>query len=140
MESVISRVKRARLLSRKQIREIVMNSDSDEEKHYISEDTEDDDPRPPSRRSSVSELPSPDYSASSSEDEYDIGNFARQQPQPCLWTLHPQSQRRVVHNFTGASNEKSKKAAHVTSESIPLSVLLLIFEEILTLLVVKTNR
>ena len=90
MESAISRVKRARLLSRYQIREIVMDSDSDEEKYYVSEDTEDDEPRPPSRRSSISEPPTPDFSASSSEDEDDVGNVAVQQPQPCLWTLPPQ--------------------------------------------------
>ena len=47
MESEISRVKRARLLSQNQIREIVMDSDSDEEKYFASEDTEDDEPRPP---------------------------------------------------------------------------------------------
>ena len=33
MESEVSRVKRARVLSQNQIREIVMDSDSDEEKH-----------------------------------------------------------------------------------------------------------
>jgi len=32
-----------------------MDSDSDEEKYYVSEDTEDDKPHPPSRRSSISE-------------------------------------------------------------------------------------
>ena len=47
MEREVSRVKRARLLSRNQIREIVMDSDSDEEKYYPSEDMEDDEPRPP---------------------------------------------------------------------------------------------
>jgi len=139
MESESSRVKRARLLSRNQIREIVINSDSDEEKYYVSEDTEDDERSPPSRRSSVSDPPSPDFSASSSEDE-DIGNVAGQQAQPCLWRLPPQSQRRVVHTFTGAPNGKSEEVAHVTSESTPLSVLLLFFAEIVTLLVVETNR
>jgi len=90
MESEISRVKRARLLSQNQIREIVMDSDSDEEKYYASEDTEDE-PRPPSQLSSISEPPpSPDFSASSSEDEDDVGNVADQQPQPCMWTLPPQ--------------------------------------------------
>jgi len=39
MEREISRVKRARLLSQNQIREIVVDSDSDEEKYYASEDT-----------------------------------------------------------------------------------------------------
>jgi hypothetical protein len=39
----------ARLLSLNQIREIVMDSDSDEEKYSASEDTEDEEPRPPSQ-------------------------------------------------------------------------------------------
>jgi len=117
-----------------------MDSDSDEEKFYVSEDTEDDEPCPPSRRSSISEPPSPDFSASSSEDEDDVGNVAGQQPQPCLWTLPPQPRRRVVHTFTGAPNGRSTKAAYVTSKSTPLSVLLLFFTEIITLLVVETNR
>ena len=57
-------VKCARLLSQNQIREIVMDSDSDEDKYYASEDTKDEeDPRPPSRRTSISQPPSPDFSA-----------------------------------------------------------------------------
>jgi len=99
-----------------------------------------DEPRPPSRRSSISEPPTPDFSASSSEDEDDVGNVAGQQPQPCLWTLTPQPRRRVVHTFTGTPNGKSREAAQVTSESTPLSVLWLFFAEIITLLVVETNR
>ena len=42
--------------------------------------------------------------------------------------------------FIGASNRKSSEAAHITPESTPLSVLLLFFTEIVTLLVVGTNR
>jgi len=139
MESEISRVKRARL-SQNQIREIVMDSDSDEEKCYASEETQDEPvPRPPSRRSSISQPASPDFSASISEDEDDVANVAGQQPQPCLWALPPKTQRRVVHTFTGARDGKSSEAAHVTRESTPLSVLLLFFTEIITLLVVETN-
>jgi len=41
-------ISQARLLSPNQIREIVMDSDSDEEKYSASEDTEDDEPCPPS--------------------------------------------------------------------------------------------
>ena len=53
MESEILRVKRARL-SQNQVREIVMDLDSDEEKNYASDSTEDGQkPRPPSRRSST---------------------------------------------------------------------------------------
>ena len=118
-----------------------MDLDSDKEKYYVSEDMEDDEPHPPSRRSSISEPPTPDFSASSSEDEDDVGNVAGQQPRPCLWTLPPKPQRRVVHTFTGASNGKSCwEAAQVTCESSPLSFVLLFFAEIITLLVVKTNR
>jgi hypothetical protein len=76
VEREISHVKRARLLCQNQIQEIIMDSDSDEEKYYASEDTEDSEPCPPSRRSSISQPPSPDFSSSSSEDEDDVGNVA----------------------------------------------------------------
>jgi hypothetical protein len=55
MESEISHVKWAHLLSQNQIQEIVIDSDSNKEKYYVSEDTEDDELRTPSRRSSLSE-------------------------------------------------------------------------------------
>ena len=55
-----------------------MDSDSDEEKYYVSEDTEDNKPRPPSRQSSISEPPTPDFSTSSFEDEDDVGNVTGQ--------------------------------------------------------------
>ena len=143
MECEISCVKWALLLSQNQVREIIKDSDSDEENFYASENTEDDESRPSSRQSSISEPSSPDFSASTSEDEDDVGNVSGQQPQPCLWTLPPQPQRRVVHTFIGASNGKSREAAHVTRKSTPLSVLLLFFVEIveiITLLVVEMNR
>jgi len=43
-------ISRAHLLSPNQIQEKVMDSDSDEEKYTASEDTDDDEPRPPSRQ------------------------------------------------------------------------------------------
>ena len=53
MESEISHVKRARL-SQNQIWEIVMDSDSDKEKNYASDSTEDgQEPRPPSLSESI---------------------------------------------------------------------------------------
>ena len=115
-----------------------MDSDSDEDKSYTSQDLEDEQPHPPSRRSSVLERPSPDYS-SSSEDE-DDGSIGGQQPQPCQWTLPPKPGRCVVHTFIGATNGKSSEAAHITPESNPRSILLLFFAEIITLLVVEMNR
>ena len=66
----VSCAKRAHALSIKEIREIVMRSGSDKDKYYTSQESEDkEQPRPPSQQSSISQPPSPDYSASSSEDE-----------------------------------------------------------------------
>jgi len=78
--------KRARMLSGNEIREIVMDSDSDEDKYYDSV-TEDKEPRPLLRQYSASQPPSPDYSAISSEDVVNVGNVTGQQPQPSHWTL-----------------------------------------------------
>ena len=80
------------------------------------------------------------FFASISEDKDNVGNVAGLQPQPCLRTLPPQPRRRVVHIFTGAPKVKSREAAHVTSESTPVTVLLLFFAEIITLLFVEMNR
>jgi hypothetical protein len=51
-----------------------MDSDSDEEKYYASDTGDKEEPRQPSRRYSISQLPSPDFSASSSEYEDVVGN------------------------------------------------------------------
>ena len=59
---------------------------------------------------------------------------------PACGPCPPQPWRRVVHTFTGAPTGKSREAAHVMSESTPLDILLLFFPEIITLLVVETNR
>jgi len=82
----VSCAKRAGMLSGNEIRDIVMNSDSDEDKYYDSA-MEDEEPRPPLQHYSTSQPPSPDYSASSSEDEVNVGNVTSQQPQPSQWTL-----------------------------------------------------
>jgi hypothetical protein len=72
MQREVLRVKRAHLLSQNQIREIIMDSDSDEKEYYTSENMEDkEEPRPPSQWSSISQPASPHYSARSSEDEDD---------------------------------------------------------------------
>ena len=95
------------MLSRNEIREIVMDSDSDEDKRYASQESEDEEePHPPSQRSSISGPPSPDYSASSFENEVAVGNVADQQPQPSLWILPPKPRRRLVHLYWGSQQEK----------------------------------
>jgi hypothetical protein len=103
-----TRVKRARVLSQNQITEIVMDSESDEE-NYACEEIDEEQPGPFSRRSSITQPASPDFSASSSEDEDNVGNVAGQQPQPCVWALPLKPQKRVVHTFIGASKEKAVK-------------------------------
>jgi len=45
-----------------------------------------------------------------------------------------------VRTSTGAPKGKSNEAAHITGQSTPLSVLLLFVTEIISLLVVETNR
>src|SRR5215469_7423464 len=133
MEAKVSRVKRARLLSQNQIRDIVTHSDSEVEKYYASSETEnEEEPRPLSRRSVISHRASPDYSASSPEDEDDIGNVSGHQPQPSQWTHPPKPPRHVGHTLIGAPKGKSNEAAHITSESTPLSALRLFFAEIIT--------
>ena len=134
-----TRVKWPRVLFQDQVTEIIMDSESDEE-NYACEEIDEEQPGPSSRRSSITRPASPDFSASSSEDEDNVGNVAGQQPQPCVWALPPKPQKRVVHTFIGAPKGKSSEAAHITKESTPLSVLLLFFAEIISLLVVETNR
>jgi len=119
-----------------QIREIV--SDNDEEKYYPS-DMEDDEPRPLSRQSSISQAPSLDFSTSSSEVEDEVGIVASQQPQPSQCTLPPEPRRRVVHIFIGARNGKRSEGGYITRQTTPLCVMLLLFAKII-LLAVETNR
>jgi hypothetical protein len=74
-----------------------MDSESDEEKYYASDTGDEEEPRQPLRRSSFSQLPSTDFSASGSEGEDGVGNVTDQQPLPSQWTLPPKLQRRIVH-------------------------------------------
>jgi len=57
------------------------------------------------------------------------------------WTQPSGPQRGVVHTFTGGPRGKrNTEAIHINNSSSPLSVFLLYFVEIITLLVVETNR
>jgi hypothetical protein len=121
----VSRAKLVRPLSQNEIREIVMDSHSDEGEYCASDAQEEEEPRPPTRRSSSSKPPSsPDFSASSSEYEDNVGNVAGQQPQPCQWALSPNPRTRVVHNFTVAPSGKSIAAAHITRSTQRLAAVL----------------
>jgi hypothetical protein len=125
-----SRAKRARLLSPDQIREIVMDSDSDEAQcDTYSKDDEQVEPRPPSPASASSQtLSCPDFSACTSEDEDAVQHEAGQQPQSTQCTQPPWPPK-----------GKSSGSAHITGESTPLSILMLFFAEIIALLVVEMN-
>ena len=83
--AVETHVKWPRVLFQDQITEIIMDSESDEE-NYACEEIDVEQPGPSSRRSSITRPASPDFSASSSEDEDNDGNVAGQQPQPCVGT------------------------------------------------------
>ena len=121
-----------------------MDSDSSEAGYdTYSSATEDDEVEPHLlSRGSCSLLSSAgtDSAASVSEDDVTVQNVAGQHPQPTQWTLPPYPQRHVVHTFTGDPTGKSSEAKHITRDSSPLRVLLLFFAEIITLLVVETNR
>jgi len=118
-----------------------MDLDSDEEKHYTFTDTEgEEEPCPSSWQSSSSQPLSPDFSASVSEVEDDVGNMAGQHPQLSQWTLPPKPRRHVVQTFNGSPNGERSVAEHIMQEPTPLSILLLFFMEFITLLVVDTNH
>ena len=107
--------KRARLLSVNQIREFVMDSDSDEAQ-YNTSGTEDEEmePCPPSQKSPLSQaVSSSDFSAITSEDEDVVENVASQQPQSTQWTLPPYPRMRVLHPFTGAPKGAPVNGWHV---------------------------
>jgi hypothetical protein len=126
-----SRAKRARLLSPNEIREIVMDSDSDEAQcDASSKQDEEVEPRQPSPASTSSQTASsPDFSASTSDDEDAVHHVAGQQPQSTQLTQPPWPPK-----------GKSSGSAHITGEPTSLSVLRLFFAEIITLLIVETNR
>ena len=88
-----------------------MDSDSNEEKYSTSEDTEDDEPRPPSWRFSISQPLSPDFSASSSEDDDDVGNVTCQQPQPWRFFFHLLDLA-IVNSYILLSSSGGKKISH----------------------------
>jgi len=113
--SLSSCAKRARLLSVNQIREFVMDSDSDESQ-YNTSGTEDEErePRPPSRKPPLSQsVSSSDFSASTSEDEDVVESVASQQPQSRQWALPPYPRMSVLHPFPGAPKWAPVNGWHV---------------------------
>jgi len=64
-----------------------------------------------------------------------------QQPVTLQWTRPSCPQSSVAHTYTGGPRrKKDNEASHINDSSSPLSIFLLYFAEIITLLVVETNR
>ena len=83
--------------------------------------------------------------SSSASDEEDAGENVpgeqTQQPITLQWTRPSCPQSCVAHTYTGGPRgTKDNEASHINDGSSPLSVFLLYFAEIITLLVVETNR
>jgi hypothetical protein len=58
-----------------------------------------------------------------------------------VWTRPSGPQTTIVHTFTGGHRRKrNTEALHINDSSSPLSTFLLCFAEIVTLLVVETNK
>lgn len=153
--------KRVRLLKPRQSSELFMDSDSDESDRVTVDMEEEGGYKKlgsgPSLRqghapsqsshttcSSIDVPHSPCSSSTSAED--DLVQFRSdlqtpQGPTTLQWTLPSCPQERVVHTFTGGPcGRKGVEAPHITESSTPLSVFLLYFAEIISLLVVETNR
>jgi len=81
---------------------------------------------------------------SSASDKDDAGKNGpgeqTQQPVTLQWTCPSCPQSSVAHTYTGGSGgKKDNEASHINGSSSPLSVFLLYFAEIITLLVVETS-
>src|SRR5215510_4837132 len=92
--------------------------------------------RSPQSNSSIS-------SSSSDEDEAVESGPGKQIPKAVTlqWARPSCPQSSVAHTYTGGPRgKKDNEASHINDGSSPLSVFLLYFAEIITLLVVETNR
>ena len=83
--------------------------------------------------------------SSSASDEGDVSesgpHVQTEQPVTLQWTCPCSPQSSVAHTYTaGHRGKKDNEASHINDGSSPLSVFLLYFVEIITILVVETNR
>ena len=83
--------------------------------------------------------------SSSACDKEDVGESGpgvqTQQPVTLQWTCPSCPQGSVAHTYTGGPRgKKDSEASHINDGSSPLSIFLLYFAEINTVLVVETNR
>jgi hypothetical protein len=133
--------RKRRFLSPNRISELVWDSESEES--AASSDTTSEDEGGFEDEPGVSHL-QPDLPTSSGQaSSSSISTSASagfQSGSGQQWTRPSGPQRGVVHTFTGGPRGKrSSEAPHINVSSSPLSVFLLYFAEIITLLVVETN-
>jgi hypothetical protein len=136
-----SRAKRIPLLYPNKIREIAMDLKSGDAKGKVSsmegeevKKRQQSPGSPSSQNSSSSDIP-----ASTSEEGDACENVTGQQPQLTQWTLSLYLRRLVANTFIGGARWKCSESGRSSRESTPLSVLLVFFAGIVTLLVVETN-
>lgn len=144
--------KRPRLLQPREISELIVDTDSDEAR--VSSDVSSDEggyesvpglSQPQPYRQTPSCHESSSSILSSASDEEDAGESGpgeqTQQPVTLQWTRPSCPQSSVAHTYTGGPRgKKDNEASHINDGSSPLSVFLLYFAEIITLLVFETNR
>ena len=132
----MSGAKKPRFLSPNRISELVWDSESEEDTASSDSTSEDeggleDEPGvshlQPDRPTSSGQASSSSFATGASDG---LQSGSGQQ-----WTRPSGPQRGVVHTFTGASGGKASEAPELND-----SVFLLYFAEIITLLVVETNR
>ena len=83
--------------------------------------------------------------SSTASDEEDAGDGGpgeqTQQPVSLQWTCSSCPQSSVIHTYTGGPRgKKGNEASHINDGSSPLSIVLLYFAKIITLLVVENNH
>jgi len=151
--------KRPRLLQPSEISELIVNTDSD--KARVSSDISSVEgdissveggsesvpglSQPQSYRQTASCHKSSSSISSSASDEEDADESGpgeqTQQPVTLQWTRPSCPQSSAAHTYTGGPRgKKDNEASHINDGSSPLSVFLLYFAEIITLLVVETNH
>jgi hypothetical protein len=143
--------KRPRFLQVSEISELFLDTDSGEATvssnissvEGVSENVPGLSHPQPYRHTASSYESSSSISSCASDEEYAVESRPGEESQQAVtlrWTRPSCPQSSVAHTYTGGPRGKDNEASHVNDGSSPLSVFLLYFAEIITLLVVETNH
>jgi hypothetical protein len=157
--------KKVKLLKPEQIPEVILDTDNDESEDDSNEtaDGEEDyefdesdqllqHKQAPSQSSykggssaatatETPHSPSPHDVSEDEEEEKKPDQQTVQQEASSWWTLTSRPGKSRVHNYTGGPRgKKSNEVLHINDSSSPLSIFLLFFTEVITLLVAETNQ